>query len=125
MPWSAIKILLYDGIRQNEVSQSMQCVFDYSQSQSFQVDVTSLLLSTGFFPPSSTSQVGGQFESAMNPPQQSIGENLSAVAPSQPFQQGRSHVCLRSVTRKSVLPKSGPPDHFWLPKMYPSYQHWP
>ena len=59
----------------------------------------SLLISTGFVPPSGTSQVGGQFVGAVNPPQQSTGGNQLEVAPSQPFQQGRSQrpimaVCL-------------------------------
>ena len=48
-----------------------------------------LLFSTGFVPPSGTSQVSGQSVGAVNPPQLSTVGVLSLVAPSQ-RQQGRS-----------------------------------
>ena len=50
------------------------------------------ILSTGFVPPSGTSQVSGQFVGAMNPSQHSTGGEQSLVAPSQHLQQGRSYV---------------------------------
>ena len=49
-----------------------------------------LLFSTGFVPPSGTSQVSGQSVGAVNPPQLSTVRVLSLVAPSQHLQQGRS-----------------------------------
>ena len=48
-----------------------------------------LLFSTGFVPPSGTSQASGQSVGAVNPPQLSTGGEHSLVAPSQ-RQQGRS-----------------------------------
>ena len=74
--------------RQNGVSQVRNVSLITLRASLFEVDVTSLLLSTGFDPPSGALQVDGHGVGAMNLPQQSTGENQSAVVPSQPLQQG-------------------------------------
>ena len=72
-------------LRQNGVSQVCNVSLITLRASLFE---TSLLLSTGFDPPSGALQVGGHGVGAMNLPHQSTGENQSAVVPSQPLQQG-------------------------------------
>ena len=71
--------------RQNGVSQVCNVSLITLRAS---LDEMSLLLSAGFAPPSDVLQVGGHGVGTMNLPQQSIGENQSAVVPSQPLQQG-------------------------------------
>ena len=78
------QLLLYVK-RQNGVSQVCKVSLITFRASLYEM---SLLLSTGFAPPSDALQVAGHGVGTMNLPQQSTGENQSAVVLSQPLQQG-------------------------------------